>query len=348
MNKVRFGIIGTGMIASLHAKALSEIPEAEVIAAFNPQKELAERFASEHPGVEAFSSLDDLFELKELDAVTIATPSGSHAEGAIAAAHAGKHVFCEKPLDITVERAEAIVDAAHRTGVLLAAVYPSRYTDGALQIEKAVRENRFGDFVLAGASVRWYRPPEYYKESPWRGTWRLDGGGALMNQGIHSADLLLHFCGDLASVQASAARRMHKEIEVEDTLCAKLCFRNGALGYLEASTACPPGFERRIEISGTRGSVVLENDRITRWSFSDCMEGDEKILANIGLPAVCSGGADAPGAIDIELHKRQLREFIDAIRNHAALRTPGSEGVRAVRMICGIYEAARTGNTVQL
>ena len=255
MKKVKFGIIGTGGIAQMHADALKLTDNGELYIVYDKVLERATAFAKQH-NCRTASSLEELLN-SDVEAVTIATPSGLHAEVAIPAAKAGKHILCEKPLEVTISKTNDLVRACESSNVRLSAVFQSRFSRSVETIKKAVDAGRFGEPVLAAASVRWYRKPEYYSSATWRGTWALDGGGALMNQGIHTVDLLVYFNGDVSEVTGRTARIMHKSIEVEDTVVAMLKFKNNSLGTIEASTACAPGFPRRVELSGTKGSVLL-------------------------------------------------------------------------------------------
>lgn len=343
--KVKFGIIGTGMIAAVHAEALTLLENAELFMVYDKAPERAKAFAEKHRC--RYESDFDRFLASELDAVTIATPSGLHAAVALPAVAAGKHILCEKPLEVNVSRANELVRACESANVRLSAVFQSRYSRSVQLIKKAVDEGRFGQPVLASASVRWYRTSEYYQNAGWRGTWLLDGGGALMNQGIHTADLLLYFNGDVAEVSGRSARLMHRGIEVEDTVVGMLRFKNGSLGILEASTACSPGFPRRVELSGTTGSVVLEDDRIVRWEFMTERPEDAAIRNHSVEGDGMHGGSGDPQSITCEGHRRQIGELADAILNGSRLTTPGSEGKRVVEMICAVYESSRTGATIQ-
>ncbi|MEK6793533.1 MAG: Gfo/Idh/MocA family oxidoreductase [Spirochaetota bacterium] len=345
MRKVKFGIIGTGAIAQIHAKALSLCENAELVLVYDKVTERAAAFAAQH-GCRAVAEYEE-FLASEIEAVTIATPSGLHGEVAIPAARAGKHILCEKPLEVTVSKTNELVRVCESSNIRLSAVFQSRFSRSVQMIRKAVDEGRFGQPVLAAASVRWFRTPEYYGNATWRGTWALDGGGALMNQGIHTVDLLLYFNGDVSEVTGRIARLLHRNIEVEDTVVAMLKFKNNSLGTIEASTACAPGFPRRVELSGTDGSVLLEDDKIIRWQFKKELPGDDEIR-RIGLAGEgMYGGSGDPAAISYEGHRRQIAELADAILNAQHLTTPGAEGKRAVELICAVYESARTGTTIK-
>ena len=345
MDKVKFGIIGTGAIAEKHAESLAQIANAELFIVYDKVAERAQAFARRH-GCRVAATFEELL-TSEANAVTVATPSGLHAEVAIPAARAGKHILCEKPLEVTVSKTNDLVRTCESCNVRLSAVFQSRFGRAVQTVKRAIDAGRFGTPVLAAASIRWYRTPEYYVNAGWRGTWALDGGGALMNQGIHTVDLLLYFNGDVSEVNGRIARLMHQNIEVEDTAVAMLKFKNNSLGTIEASTACAPGCPRRIELSGTCGCVILEDDRITRWQFLYVMPEDDDIrcdnLAGEGL----HGGSADPNAISSEGHRRQLQELTDAILNGSHLTTPGAEGKRAVERICAVYESARTGTAIK-
>ncbi len=342
--KVKYGIIGTGAIANLHAEALTQIDNAELFMVYDSVPDRAREFAAKHNCQHA-ATLEELL-ASEVEAVTIATPSGLHAQCAIPAACAGKHILCEKPLEITVSKTNDLIRACESHNVRLSAVFQSRFSTAVQKIKQAVDQGRFGQHVLASASVRWYRTPEYYANAGWRGTWRLDGGGALMNQGIHTVDLLLYFNGDPREVTGRFTRIKHKGIEVEDTVVAMVQFKNGSLGTVEASTACAPGFPRRVELSGTDGSIVLEGDRIVRWSFVNERPEDEEVRQLYSKSDGIQGGATDPMAISYEGHRRQMQELTDAIQGGSHLTAPGSEGKRAVELICAVYESARTGTSI--
>lgn len=346
MHKIKYGIIGTGMIAGIHAEAIQQLENAELYMVYDKDPSRARAFAQKYHC--QFSPDFETFLKSDIEAVTIATPSGFHAEAAIPAACAGKHILCEKPIETTVEKAEALINRCAENNVLLSTVFQSRFAKNVTLIKKAIDDGRFGKPVLASASIRWFRTPEYYTNAGWRGTWLLDGGGALMNQGIHTADLLLYFNGDVESVHAYANRALHQSIEVEDTIVASIKFKNDSLGVLEASTACAPGFPRRVELSGTQGSVVLEGDRIVRWQFTDENPKDEEIRRICGQGEGLQGGFASPDGISCEGHRRQLQELTDAILRGQALSVPGTEGKRVIELICAIYESAEAGYPVKI
>ncbi|MBR2509428.1 MAG: Gfo/Idh/MocA family oxidoreductase [Lentisphaeria bacterium] len=346
MGKVKFGIIGTGMIAQIHADAIKLTDNSELVMVYDKIVEKAKDFAAKN-NCQYAETLEE-FLASDIEAVTIGTPSGLHGGAAIAAAQAKKHILCEKPLEVTVEKTDAILDACRQNNVILLPVFQLRYSKTVEIIKDAIDSGRLGKIVLASASVRWYRNEEYYLNAGWRGTWALDGGGALMNQGIHTLDLLLYFNGKVKEIFAKSANILHKSIEVEDTVGALLTFENGSAGYIEASTACGPGFPRKIEISGTKGSIIMEDDKITRWQFTEELPTDAEIRSNAFAGEALKGGSSNPKAITCEGHRRQITELANAIRGIAPLKMSAADGRSAVETICGIYESARSGKPVKL
>ena len=341
-SKVGYGIIGTGAIAEMHAAALEMLDNSILVAVYDKVPERAIAFAKKHK-VKAYEDFDKFLADELVMAVTVATPTGIHGAVAIPAAEAGKHVLCEKPLDVTLEKADAIIEACEKNNVLLSAVFQSRFSRSVQEIKKALDADRFGKIVLASTQVRWYRSQEYYDSAGWRGTWELDGGGALMNQSIHTIDLLVYLNGDPDEVFAYHGDLTHKNIQVEDNLVAAVKWKNGAFGVIEVSTSCNPGFPRKVEISGDNGSVCLEDDKITRWVFADERPEDELIRRENLEGEGMVGGSGNPMSINCEGHRRQISDLSDAVLSNGKLFLSGTEGRRAVRLICGIYESAKTG-----
>jgi predicted dehydrogenase len=251
---------------------------------------------------------------------------------------------------VTSERIDALVSAIDTEGVKLGCIFQYRFSPGAKHIRDAVDHGRFGNMVLGDAYIKWYRSQEYYESGAWRGTRRLDGGGALMNQGIHQIDLLLHFMGKVTEVQARTALRGHKDLEVEDLACALLTFENGALGVIEGSTAAWPGQPARVEVHGSQGVAALEDGKLAEWRFMEETPEDEQLRASLGGASVTgSGAADPTSNLSSEGHRLQIADFTNAIIEDRRPAIDGREGRRAVRLIEAIYEsAARGGETVSL
>jgi predicted dehydrogenase len=342
-----FGVVGCGLISSFHARAIEEVRGAKLVACFDTRAEAAEKFASEH-GCKAYTKLDDMLTDPQVDIVTVATPSGAHMEPAVLAARAGKHVIVEKPLEITLRKCDRIIEACEKAGVQLGAIFPSRFHDSSVKLKGAIEQGRFGRLTLGDAYVKWYRTQQYYDSGAWRGTWALDGGGALMNQAIHSVDLLTWLMGPVIEVQAHAATLAHERIEVEDTVVATLRFANGALGTLEATTAAYPGYLKRIEIHGSQGSAVLEEEDLKAWDFAKPRKEDKAILEQMQKRKSTGGGASDPAAIGHHGHAMQFRDFVEAVRKNRRPAIDGHEGRRSVEIILAVYKAAEIGKAVKL
>jgi predicted dehydrogenase len=342
-----FGIIGCGMISNFHARAIGEIRGAKLVGGFDAEPAAADKLAA-NCGCKAYHHLKDMLADPEIDVVTVGTPSGAHLEPAVAAARAGKHVIVEKPLEITLRRCDKIISECEKAGVVLSTIFPSRFHDASRELKRAVDQGRFGRLTLGDAIVKWYRTQAYYDSGAWRGTWELDGGGALMNQAIHSVDLLAWLMGPAVEVRAQTALLAHQRIAVEDTAVATVRFANGALGIIEASTAVYPGYLKRIEIHGSMGSAVLEEEDLVKWDFAKKTKADAAILHKMSQRKSSGGGASDPAAIGHHGHARQFQDVLNAISKGSKLLIDGLEGRRAVEIILAIYKSAETGRAVPL
>ena len=341
------GIIGCGMISRFHAKAIAEIRGAKLVACFDNFADAATRFGAE-ANCRAYDKLPAMLADSDVDVVTICTPSGAHLEPAVAAATAGKHVIVEKPLEITLKRCDKIIAECQRNKVKLATILPSRFHDASVEMKRAVDAGRFGRLTMGDAYVKWFRTQQYYDSGAWRGTWQLDGGGALMNQAIHSVDLLTWLMGPVSEIRSFTATLAHERIEVEDTAIAALKFASGALGTIEASTAAYPGYLKRIEIHGSTGSAVIEEEDLKAWDFEKKDRRDAAIRRRMVERKSGGGGASDPSAIGHQAHAKQFRDFFGAILEDRPPLVDGPEGRRSVEIILGIYKAAETGTTVRL
>ena len=343
-----FGIIGLGLIADFHAKAIQAISGSRgtLVACCSRSPEKAKGFAEKY-NCRGYADIAEFLAHPGLDIVSICSPSGAHLDTALAAAEAGKHVIAEKPLEITPERCDRIIEACDRAKVSLAGIFQSRFSEVAGLVKSTLEQGRFGTLVLGDAYVKWFRSQEYYADG-WHGTQALDGGGALINQSIHAIDLLQWFMGPVESVQAFTGTVGHKRIEVEDNAVAALRFRNGAFGVIEGSTSVYPGFLKRIEISGTKGSMVLEEETLKSWEFAESAPGDEEIRKKYGAGAQSGGGAADPAAISFQGHRRQFEEFISALDEGRPPLVDGPEAKKAVEIIQAIYTSAKKSKPVQL
>ncbi len=344
---IGFGIVGCGMIAKFHARAIRDIDGAKLVACYNRTAPKAEALTAEFGG-EVYTDLEAMLARDDVHVITICSPSGAHMEPTIAAARAGKHVIVEKPLDVTLERCDAMIRACEEANVKLATIFPSRFHRSSQVLKQAVEAGRFGTLIMGDAYVKWFRTQEYYDSGAWRGTWKFDGGGALMNQAIHSVDLLLWLMGDVAEVSAYTATLAHERIEVEDVATATLLFQNGALGVIEATTAAYPGSLKKIEVAGTRGMAILEEEDIIKWEFADATEADKRLREEMLGRTKTGGGAADPAAIGHQAHAALFRSFLDALDSGTPLAIDGREGRRSVELILAIYESAKTGKKIVL
>ena len=336
---INIGLIGAGNISDTHARAAGEIPGVTVAAVYGPTLDRAQRLAAQH-GAAAYDTLDGLLAHRPLDMVAIGSPSGLHAEQGIAAAKRGLHLLIEKPIDVTTVRTDALIAEAVRAGVTLGVIFQDRLKPDVQRLKALVAAGRLGSPILATAHVKWYRPPSYYRDSRWRGTSTLDGGGALMNQGIHTVDLLLWLFGPVRRVYGRTAAKLH-QIEVEDTAVAVLEFENGALGTLEAATSAYPGYSRRIELTGSYGTLILDGDDLTAVDLHDAAESER--------PTRTSGAtvsAASPVVADASAHRRMFEDFIAAVAERRAPCCDGPGGRHSVALVEAIYTSARTNRPI--
>ena len=340
MKSIGFGIIGCGMVSRIHAEALREVPGAELRGVYDPVPGRAEAFSLEKGGI-PYAALEDLLKAPDIDVVCICTPSGTHAKLAVQAVRAGKHVVVEKPLAITMEQLDEVDSACRQGGVQLCCISQLRFTRDYRLVREAVAEGKLGTLVCGDVYMKYYRDPSYYAGSSWRGSLAMDGGGALMNQGIHGVDLLQSIMGPVKSVFARSRTLFHK-IEAEDTLSAVLEYENGALGVIQATTSACPGYSRRLEINGTLGGITLTEDRITSW---DLAAPPEYLLQPVESGVRTAGD---PTALNVECHAAQLSDMIRAIHTGTRPLVDCSEGRKTVEIILAIYRSAQTGQPVKL
>jgi len=344
MKTWNFGIVGAGLIADFHAKAIADIPNAKLVGCCDIVSARAKELADKN-NCQAFESYEELLKSDDVDIVTIATPSGAHMEPTIAAAEAGKHVMCEKPLDVTLERIDAMTEAHEKSGTRLGGIFPYRFNDSQTVLREAINSGRFGVITYAGIYVPWWRTDEYYKDS-WHGTWKLDGGGALMNQSIHMVDMLCDVMPPIESLQAYTGTLGHK-IEAEDTAAAVLRYTNGALGVIYGTTASYPGRFRRFEITGTKGTVIQVENSFTVWQFAEEKPEDEEIRRKYGQIEGGGGVAD-PAAITHDNHTRNFKAFLDSLESGKDFWISGAEARKAVEVILAIYKSTKEQTQVKL
>jgi UDP-N-acetyl-2-amino-2-deoxyglucuronate dehydrogenase len=333
------GFTGGGNITDSHIRAALAIPELRVAAVVGTDRGRVRALAEKY-GIGDHDDLRQFLSHRPLDLVIIGSPSGVHAAEGIAACVEGLHVLVEKPIDITTEHADDLISAARRSGVKLGVIFQDRLKPDILRLREWIRSGKLGRILLVEASVKWYRPPEYYDNSNWRGTLRLDGGGALMNQGIHTVDLLLYLLGDINRVQAVTKTALHK-IESEDTCVATLEFANGTVGVLQATTAAYPGYARRIEVTGSEGTVCLEQDRITRIDLKTPLDDVHQAESADQNPST-----NSPVVTDVRGHRRIIEDFVRSIETGGTPVCDGEEGRRSLALVEAIYRSARVHDAV--
>lgn len=348
-DKVRFGVVGMGAIGPSHIHAIDDSDWAEVAAICSLPEEQAQAVAAER-GVPFYASVGEMLAAGGMDAATVCTPSGLHLDVALELIEAGMHVLVEKPLEITVERIDQIIAAAERKGVILAGVFQSRYKPVVTKLKALVDAGLLGRIYSGSAYLKRYRTQEYYDSGGWRGTWEVDGGGCLMNQGIHVVDLLTWFCGDVEELLA-VADTVGRDVEVETLSVALLKFENGARGVIEASTVAYPELPQYLEIYGERGTITFSNSRIMRMDIIDPTA--EEAAAREELFALrrelekreaseqrqVAAGTPIPH-VDMG-HGPVFADFVGAIREGRAPEVDGAEARRAVSVVNAIYESGR-------
>jgi predicted dehydrogenase len=343
--KFGFGIVGCGMVSKFHAMAIKEMKNGYLSCVFSRKKSNADRIAKEY-NCEAYTDYQAFLKHPGLEIVTVATPSGAHLEPVEKAAKAGKHIICEKPLEVTLERIDKMIRVCKQNKVLLAGIFPRRFNEATATFKKAVEAGRLGKLTLADAYIKWYRTQEYYDGGDWRGTWKLDGGGAMMNQSIHTIDLLYYLAGDISTVCAFADRTIHKRIEVEDLGVAAVRFKNGAMGVIEGSTSCfsPKGLPAEVHLCGSEGSIFMKDNGFTVWDFKRKRVHDKKIRKSLWAPSDAQGaGAADPSAIDFVPFQRNFEDAVRAIKKGTKPLVDGSEARKSIEIIMAIYKSALSG-----
>ena len=344
------GIIGTGAIAAFHAIAAESVKGAHLVACHSHTPSKCDAFAADHGNIRSYHDLESFMADDDIDIVMIATPPSSHLEEALSAIERKKKaVVIEKPLEINAERCLEMIRKAEGSGGMLAGIFQSRFFEASKVIKKAIDEGRFGRLTLLDAQFKWLRTQDYFDSVPWRGIKDKVGGGILMNQGIHAIDLMEWFGGDVADVSARTALLGHSGIDVEDTAAAVLRFRNGAIGIIEGTSASYPGFLKRVEICGTDGSAILEEESIKAWQFRDERPEDEEIRKRFSSKTSSGGGASDPMGIAADGHIAELQDVVDALNEGREPFITGREAMKAVALIEAIYKSAdEGGKTVEL
>ena len=336
---ISFGIVGCGIIARLHALAIAAVPGARLLGACSKTYSSTEKFCAEC-NIRPFADYEQMLAEPELDAVVICTPSGEHAGQILAALQAGKHVVVEKPMCLTLEDADAVVAMAEQTGKMVCVISQTRFSDGVQTIKQAIDSGAMGKLVSASLMMRYYRSQEYYNMAGWRGTVAGDGGGVLMNQGIHGIDVLCYLLGNPVGV-TGYARTLLRDIEVEDTAAAAVEFDSGALAVIDATVCSQPALPRRLTICGEKGSVVLEEDSIAAWNLPVPCPPEAQVSTG------GSGAAD-PLGVARENFMREYRNIVAHLVEGAPLLLDARQGRIPLSVILGVYESSKTGKAVHL
>ncbi len=341
MDKPGFAIVGCGSVAEIHAKALSELDEAELVLAFSRTLDNAEELAGEH-GIDYTNEWVDLVDREEVDAVSVCTPSGTHLDYGAQAAKEGLHVVTEKPIEVTIERGRSLIDVCDRNDVHLSVIFQNRFIPDVREMKEAIEGGEIGDVHMAVAYIKWFRDQAYYDEGGWRGTLDLDGGGALINQSIHTIDLLQWLAGDVEQVFGKVGTYTHSGIEGEDTGIGLLNFEHGGIGVIEGATSVTPAQDRRIEIHGDSGTAMLEDDSFTLLTGDEDEEDVEEEEEE-------GTGAESPFAgFSVQPHRDQYRDIVQAIQEDRPSSVSGSEALDALAIIRGIYESSERKEPVSM
>ena len=334
-DKIKIIIIGCGVIADFHVNALQSIKDVQILGVYDANEEKCKVFAEKY-AIDAFYSIEDVWN-SDCDMVAICTPSGTHATLAISAMNAGKNVAVEKPLALNYEDCLKVVDMAEKNKKLCAPISQLRFSSSVLAVKKAVDNGLLGKMAIVDLSMKYFRSDAYYNGS-WRGTFAMDGGGALMNQGIHGLDVMRFICGDVVEVQGVVKTIVH-DIEVEDTAVANIVFKNGALGTVCGTTSIRPGYPRRMEICGSKGSIVMEEDTVLKADVDGFDFENSTSMA---------GGFSDPTAIASDGHKKQYLNIVSALKGETPLAYTSRDASETVKLITAIYESSKQGNPIKL
>jgi predicted dehydrogenase len=338
---IHIGLIGGGNITETHARAARAIPGVEIAAIQGSNADKVNKLCREHGG-KPYQDFDAFLAHRPMDLVVIGSPTGLHATQGIAAAKQSLHVLTDKAIDISTKRADALIEATDRAHVKLGVIFQDRVQPEIRQLKQWIDQGLLGKLLFIDAKVKWWRPAEYYSDSRWRGASHEGGGGMLINHAIHTIDLLLWLLGDVTRLQAHTATKLHK-IPVEDTATALLEFANDVSGVFQATTAAFPGYPRRVEITGTEGTVILEHDRIIAANLRNPPPGMNTVAAPDS-----NASASSPVVSDFRGHQAVLEDFLRAIKENGKPLCDGREGRRSVAVIEAMYRASKNPSVVEV
>lgn len=340
MTKIGVGIIGTGSIVNTYVKCISELQETKLVALFTKSSDRVKK-AEKLYGAPVFDDIEKLLAQSEIQLICVCNESGNHGEVIKKSSEAGKHILSEKPLEVTTEKIDEVINSCHKNNVILGCVLQNRCSEDYQIVEKNVREGKLGKLLMGNAHINWYRNKEYYSKNPWRGTKKYDGGAAFMNQGIHTVDLLLNLMGSVKSVFGNMKTMVH-DIEGEDVGMGILNFDNGAMGTITAGTALFPGYPERLEIYGEKGSILMEGGKITQWNVQEVPSP-----ISIEKKETKSGAAD-PTNIGHANHKSVIQDMINAIKENRSPMVDGKEARKAVAVITALYKSSKQEKLIYL
>lgn len=336
--KLGIGIVGCGTISGTHADAIKETTHGKLVAAYSRNSEKLEKFCKQHD-CRGFTDYEEFLKFDKLNIVSICTPSGTHLDFAAPAAEAKKHVVIEKPVEVTLERGRSLIKQCRQNGVKLAIIYQSRFIDDIIQMRQSIQDGEIGDIVMVDVSVKWFRDQEYYSSAPWRGTFKLDGGGVTINQSIHTIDLIQWLVGDIESLSGLKGTFTHKDIEAEDNAVATFKFKNGAIGVFQASTSIVPPQERKIEIHGSKGTAILEGDKLQIKKSEDEADSQNNNVKSAGAASPLSGMTSLN-------HMKQYDQILDAILNNKEPVVSGEESLKSLAFVKALYTSANYNTIV--
>lgn len=345
--RTKFALVGAGVIGKHHGLVMSQLADwVELVAVADLKRDRASQLAAARGG-RPYGSLSQALAAEEIDVVVVCTPTGRHGEVAIEALDAGKHVIVEKPAEITVAKTDGIIAAQRKAGTLVTVISQHRFDPATETTLAAIGRGELGRLTSGIASIDWWRGQSYYDSGDWRGTWELDGGGALMNQGVHTVDLLVAALGRPVEVFAYTGTLAHERIEVEDVAVGVVRFESGTLGVLHATTAAYPGLSARLQVHGDRGSAVIDNDQLAFFQVTAAdADRQEKLMGTTESRAVPTAGSD-PGQLS-DAHRLQYLNFLGALDGTEKLRVDLETNRQSIGIITGAYESARTGRPVSL
>jgi len=341
-SKLKIGIVGCGVIADVHAQAIQKSQYTELASAFSRSEENARSFGGKY-GVSWHTDWDQFIADPDINAVSICTPSGNHLDYGVKAARAGKHVIVEKPIEVTLDRANRLIDICKEEDVQLAVIFQSRFMPQIQNLKQQLDNNVIGKLFMGDAYIKWFRSQEYYDSGQWRGTMKLDGGGTLINQSIHTIDLLQWIMGGVESIYGQIGIFTHENLEGEDNAVATLRFKNGAIGVIEGSTSVQPSRSRRIELHGEGGSAIIDDN-----SVEIQLAGDEPEKQSNAREKVSTGSSSPLAGFSIDPHKDQFDAIAVAIEKNEQPPMAGQEAIKSLAIVLAIYESSKTNIPIVL